>query len=378
MPQPSRPTAWTATLLATAAILTPALPARALTPIAPGGQWLIRWIPGEVRCEGAVVSAQMIRRPWNSLSWAPRTPQDSVTLRFAIDASGRPISITRQGTGYAPLSEDVAPAFTASRFAAGAPHSECSVTYTPGGSPLAEADPVELMAYTMHPMSGVLPRAGWDRIRTGTGDCLTTPYPAPLVRHFPDFQAIPATPGAPDWSMVRYDLDKGGRPVGAAILAGTGNAALDKASLVAVNASRFTKGARTGCLYPFRRAPATLPAPDMPAMIRDTKMPGNCPEDHGWATPPRLFFAEAYRRRSIEGWAVVAYDVAPWGEIGNLKVIAAQPSSDFGEQAISVLRTARFPAGGQGYTGCVDRVRFRIGPETMAYADGEGAPPPAY
>ncbi|MET4897501.1 TonB family protein [Sphingomonadaceae bacterium jetA1] len=376
--QPLRPTALTIALLATLTPLSPTPPVAATVPPPPGGRWLIGWTPGEVRCEGAAVTAQAIRRPWNYLGWGPTNTRSGLTLRFAIDSEGRAISITRQDTTYAAFSDDVAPALAASRFAAGAPHQDCTVTYAIRESALTEADPVELMSYTMHPLSGVLPRAGWDRLRPAESNCLDTPYPQPLIRHFPDFKAIAATPGVQDWSMVRYDLDRHGKPTGAAILTGTGNAALDQASLSAVRASRFTKGARTGCLYPYHRAPGKLPAPAMPEMIRDTKVEGNCPDHHPWATTPQLRFPEAYRRRSIEGWAVVSYDVAPWGELGNLKVIAAQPSSDFGQQAISVLRSARFPAGGQGYTGCVDRVRFNMGPATMPHGDGDGAPPPIY
>ncbi|WP_343525822.1 TonB family protein [Sphingomonas sp.] len=376
--QPIRPTTSIFALLATAAALSATLPVRATVPPPPGGRWLVGWTPDEVRCDGAMVTAQSIRRPWNALAWGETGAQHAITLRFAIDADGRPISITRQESGYVQYGDDVMPAFATSRFAAGAPHQDCTVRYTVRAVPLAQADPVEIMSYSLHPNSGVLPREGWNRLRVAGSDCMDIPYPQPLIRHFPEFRAIPATPGVPDWSMVRYDLDKGGRPRGATILTGTGNAALDKASLTAIRASRFTKGARAGCLYPFRRAPAKLPAPDMPEMIRDTKVEGNCPEHHEWATAPQLHFPEPYRRRSIEGWAVVSYDVAPWGQLGNLKVIAAQPSSDFGEQAMTVLRTARFPAGGQGYTGCVDRVRFNMGPENMPDPDGDGAPPPTY
>jgi TonB family protein len=70
-----------------------------------------------------------------------------------------------------------------------------------------------------------------------------------------------------------------------------------------------------------------------------------------------LRFPEPYRRRAIEGWAVVTYDVAPWGEINNIQVKASQPSADFGAQAVTVLRSARVKPG-PGAVGCVERVRF--------------------
>ena len=34
--------------------------------------------------------------------------------------------------------------------------------------------------------------------------------------------------------------------------------------------------------------------------------------------------------RAIEGWAVIAFDVAPWGGTGNVRVVASEPAADFG------------------------------------------------
>ncbi len=335
---------------------------------------LLRWEPGEARCDGAVVNAQMVRRPWNQLGWSSGPDTRDVSLRFAIDASGRPVSITRETKGPVPFGEDLAPALTASRFAAQAPHTNCTITYTMRQSPLAGAPLDELMAYSVHPLSGRLPDTGWERIRQGAGDCMENPQPQPLERHFPDFAAIPATPGVRDWSMIRYDVDAAGKVKGASVLTGTGNRALDAAGVKAIRASRFTRGARSGCLYPYWKEAATLPAPDMPEAIRTTKVEGNCPDKHGWAVPPQLRFPEPYRRRAIEGWAVIRYDVASWGETGNWTVIEAQPSADFGDQAIAMLRAARLPATTQGFTGCVDRIRFTMGPATGGRG-GEGGVP---
>lgn len=339
-----------------------------------GGRTLIQWEPGEVRCGGMVVTGQPIRRPWNQMGWIGSQAPRTLTLHFAIDASGRPVSLSHETPGYMPFAEDVAPALAASRFAPGEPRDGCTITFTLRSTPLAQAAVPELVSYTLQPLSGVLPEEGWKRIREAGGTCLQDPQPQPLERHFPDFATIPATPGVRDWSMVRYDLDAAGKPRALAILTGTGNRALDAAALKAIRESRFTKGARTGCLYPYWRGAAKLPAPDMPEAIHATKVEGGtCPDEHGWAVPPQLRYPHAYRRRSIEGWAVVRYDVAPWGETGNWKVVAAQPSDDFGTQAVAMIRAARLPTNGAGYTGCVDRVRFVMGPERTPGVGGEGA-----
>ncbi len=337
---------------------------------------LIQWSPGEVRCDGAVLAGpSTVRRPWNQLGWAGGNGARSITIRFAIDASGRPVSIGRGGTDFVPYADDVAPALTASRFAERAPHQDCSITYTMRSSTMAEADAPELMSYTVHPLSGRLPEEGWKRIRDAAGDCQDPPQPQPLERHYPDFATIPATPGVRDWTMIRYDVDASGKVRAPTVLTGTGNRALDAAGLKAMRESRFTKGARKGCLYPYWRMAAKLPAPDMPEAIRETKVAGHCPDQHGWAVPPQLRFPEPYRRRSIEGWAVIRYDVAPWGETGNWTVVEAQPSADFGTQAIAMIRAARLPTSDQGYTGCIDRVRFNMGPPAPGGLGGEGGAP---
>lgn len=379
MPRALRLIAFISPIVATFGAGLSAFPGQASVPAPPTDRSLVGWTPGAVRCGTSIVPGQPIRRPWNALAWGTPPSSDSITYRFDIDASGRPVSITREAPRFIPFAEDVGPALAVSRFAPGAPQQGCTVTFTKWSSTLAQADVIELMSYTVHPDAGVLPKPGWDRIRSVAGSCFDTPYPQPLVRRFPDFQALPATPGVPSWSMIAYDLDAGGKPLRPRVFAGTGNAALDKASLAAIRGSRFTRGARTGCFYPFRRAPAKLEAPAMPQVIHDAKVEGGtCPDEHGWASPPQLRFSEPWRRRSIEGWAVIRYDVATWGELGNMKVIAAQPSSEFGEQAMNVLRTARFAPSARGYVGCVDRVKFVMGPENKSAIndDGEGTPPP--
>lgn len=332
------------------------------------------WMPGEARCGGSVERFELLRRPWNALSWSPDAPA-SVELRFRIDPSGRPLGIVRTSTGFVPNSDDVIPSFAASHFAPGAERRDCTVTYRANRVPLADAPVADLISYTMTPNDGALPKAGWDRIVPPGTSCIAEPRPEPLVRAYPDFRALPATPGVKDWSMIGYDLDRRGRPVRVRLLTGTGNAALDRASAEAVARSRFTPGERTGCLYPYWRAAGTLAPPEMPTEASLRPAGATCPEPLPYARQPTLTYPDAYRRRSIEGWAVIAYDVAPWGEIGNIRVLAAEPSADFGEAAKAVVRNATKAASSTGYVGCVDRVRFRMRPTPQPIVDQ--APPPA-
>ena len=72
----------------------------------------------------------------------------------------------------------------------------------------------------------------------------------------------------------------------------------------------------------------------------------------------------------IEGWAVVRYDVAPWGALGNISVLKSEPSEDFGKQAVMMLQNAMLAPSTQGMTGCVDRVRYVLD-DKPAPADAE-------
>lgn len=336
---------------------------------------LLSWSAGPISCDDGAVTALALEQPTGALLWSDGETRAPVTLRFTIDPSGRPVSIHHAKPESGPPSTDFAPALAASRFPAGAPQRGCAVTYTPTILPVTEAPVADLIAYTLAPDNGPMPQAGWDRIRL-PGTCLDSPRPAPLLRALPDFSRIPATPGARDWAMVRYDTGAGGRPRRARVSFSTGNVALGAAAVKAIVDSRFTGGARTGCQYPFRLRAGLLVAPEMPAAMRAANDGPNCPHRPGFTTPPRLIFPEAYRRRMIEGWAVVRYDVASWGEIGNLSVVAAEPSDDFGAQAMTVMRSAALPVSERGLIGCVDRVRFVMGPDDMPSQDG--APKPIY
>jgi hypothetical protein len=353
-------------LLAAAVIASPAPPPASVPPppTPPGGQSILAWIPGEVRCAGAVVVATPMRRPWVNLIWGSMalTP---LTYGFSIDADGRTTGIRRLGgEQIVSFSDDIAPSLAATRFAAGVARGGCSVTYVPRQTSLGTTPAADLVSYSIMPLSGPLPREGWARIE-GTGNCAEMPRPEPLVLAYPDYRSLPGTPGVKDGALVDHDLDAGGRPVAVRIAASTGNDALDAAAIKAVAGSRFSAGsARHGCLRPYSRAPATLAAPPLPLEEAVRPAEATCPGRHDWSVMPTLRFPEPYRRRAIEGWAIIGYDVAPWGEIGNAHVIAAEPTAEFGTAALGVIRSAKVPTT-QGLVGCIDKVRFRM-PNTGA------------
>ena len=340
---------------------------------APAQRTLLAWRP-DAQCDGVPLAAADFRRPAVALAWGATATLKPVDYRFTIAADGRTVDIQRDGSDFVPFGDDLAPALAATHFAPGAPRA-CRVRFVPEQVPLLAAARADLIAYSLAPTMGPLPREAQAVIH-GANTCLREPRPQPLLQAFPDFAKVEGRPGVHDWAMIGYDIDAAGRPSAVRVVETTGNTALDAASITAIRASRYAGGPRTGCLYPYWHAPVKLVAPPIPDEAALRPADATCPERRDWTTPPVLRFPEPYRRRAIEGWAVLAYDIAPWGEIGNIRVLAAQPSADFGTQAIQVLRAAKVAPAGQGAVGCVDRVKFVMGPVGGVPTNEDTPPPP--
>ncbi|MDO9370204.1 MAG: TonB family protein [Sphingopyxis sp.] len=297
----------------------------------------------------------------------------AVSYRFAIDAAGRTRSIARTADELFPFGQDIGSALAASRFPTGAARETCTISYVPKLDPLANAPIADLAEYSIIGSGVKLPKAGWDRF-TALGNCRDEPRPAPLLRAHPDFLKLKAATGARDWSLVAYDTDASGRPINLRIAHGTNNDELDAAALDAMRASRFTGGARTGCLYPYWRAAAKLAAPPAPAEEQLRPANAMCSAKVEWTKRPTTIYPPAYRKRAIEGWAIVAFDTAPWGEVGNVRVLEAQPAADFGQQASFIVRSGRVAPSAQGASGCVETVKFLMPNADQAVADDEALP----
>jgi hypothetical protein len=332
-------------------------------PTPPAGQALVSWVMSPVLCrgQGDTVHAERVVRaadPDRALGWGAAAGFRPLTLDFRIDPSGRPLSITRTVTGFVPFADDVVPAFAASRFAPGAARTRCTVTFTARHEPISTAPRADLIAYTLVP-GATPPRAVWDRIRPDGSTC-TDPVPDVLLRAFPDIKALPDQPGYRSWTMVGYDLDRAGKPVKPHTIAASGAGGFDAAAVRAVARSRFERGARTGCFFPYWKAPATLPAPVPPEEDSVRPADASCPKTHDYDRKPVLRYPESYNRRHIEGWAIIAFDVASWGATGNIRMLAAEPTGDFGEAATAMIGNLTFKPSPRGYTGCIDRVIYRI------------------
>ena len=364
-----------------AAITTPAPQMPPPPPYRPPQRLFVGWSMGDVYCGQAGVPVAHRVEPSLVQSYGdPAADPATVTLSFRIDAAGRPLGIRRDAAAYVADSSDIAPSLAATRFAAGVARDECRIVYTARRSPLAEASLADVRAFAIAP--NVRPDAEMFRRTFPTGSDCFSPSPEVRLRGFPPFDKLRGSPGELSWSMTQFDIDKGGRPIGMKTVAGTGDAALDQASRRAVAESRFAPGVRHGCVYPYYRRPATLAAPVSPDMESLRPASATCPRDTRWTTNPVLVFPSAYNRRSIEGWAIVAFDVAPWGATGNVRVLAAEPSADFGESATNVIRAATQATSASGYSGCIERVVFKIAPSGKAPPTAGSpvppVPPPIY
>lgn len=334
-------------------------------PASPPQQQLARWMMRPVVCGQGDGNARTVAAtvrapdPQRFMTWSRVEPRRTLTVTFRIDESGRPLSIQRlkaSEVDYVPDAQDVLPALAASRFAPGAARTGCTATFFVETMPIAAASIEDLMAFSVFPTTAPT-KAMWDRIIPAGSDC-TKPAPEVLVRAFPAFKTLPDQPGYRTWSMTGYDLDASGKPRNVRTVAGSNVAALDGAARGAVAKSRFEPGARVGCFYPYYKNAAILPPPLAPEEEAMRPTGSTCPREHDWDRKPRLTYPAAYATRRIEGWAMVRYDVAPWGQIGNVHVLQAEPTSEFGEAAATMMSGATFKTGGNGYVGCVDRVRY--------------------
>ena len=373
----------TASLLSLLLSLAPAVqappvplpPPITVEPVATGGRKVLVWRAGAATCVAtdgesfAIQLADLIEpHPITALSPAAPAP---VSLTFDLDADSHPFNIRSNAPPASRyLARELMPALRASRFAAGTEGTAgCRITYT------ASAESFDVLELATLARYGAVPRqqltqAAWQRI--APGNCRDNPRLAPLLRAYPDWRKIAARPGTRNWSYVRYDVDAAGTPVKIETAVSAGDPALDAEVRAAVAQSRFAGGPRTGCGVVLWRDPATVPAPPIPPAGTHPENPA-CEIDDRWARAPQLTYPDTYRQRAIEGWAIVRFDVAPWGQIGEITVLEAQPTTEFGDAAINVLRNARFKPMAGGLSGCVDRVIFRMRPDPAAPPEDEPA-----
>lgn len=324
---------------------------------------LVDFIAGEASCGGAVQRPLVAERPMPGSDWGS-SPNGSVELRFAIAPDGRPLGI--EGPGGRLDAHDVVPAFAAWRFEPGPERADCRISFERVAGTIEDSDPATVARYAVLARPGTpgwnptLASAAFGHFRPEGSNC-RNPEPRRIV--YPAFEKIDQAPATVSTSFLSYDVDAAGRPRNVRLLASDGNRELDRRSVAAIKASRYAPEARQGCNFHFyRNGPTPVPAPPAPGTTAFAESGGTCPDDQelAWKNLPPLVFPLEYRRRGIEGWAILRFDVAPWGAVGNVRVLAAQPALAFGEHAANIIRRGTKAESKTGRIGCVTRVHFRM------------------
>ena len=329
------------------------------------GQQLITYISGAVRCGGQEV-APLWREPVvpnEGYAGYPNSPAlQPRTIAFRVDATGRPLSIRQVGDADRMNPQvDVESALAAWRFASGAALADCTVTFTPQAYAPDQAPPLDAMRYAGLPNitgGGINVWRSFERAGSNCG----RDRPDRRVIVFPRFDRIEQAPGRLSVSFYRYDVDANGKPRNVSAIGSGDNPALETAGAQALRQWRFVEGEpHQGCrTFFWRGGKPLLAAPEIPASLGPDG--DKCPEQGKWDRLPDLaaYYPANFRRRGIEGWAVVRFDVAPWGQVGDIEVLASEPADAFGKSAANVVAQSRLPKSETSRIGCVERVRFAL------------------
>lgn len=327
------------------------------------GASLLNYSASTPTCDDGAVAVVDLVMPYGSAQGRVFENIPDVELSFRIDADGRARGIEKKGERYVwPQNEDAQPALAASRFAPGKPHARCTIRYTATTVPLADATAAQLGAFWAIPHSDKSQdRAVWKALQDGIqgANCYETPL-RPQVARYPDYKSLPERPGLPDYAVLAFDVDKTGKSVAVRTLTSSGNTAFDKKVLTAAAGTSFEAGSpRIGCIVRYGKGPRTpLVAP---ALDKDAFKPAEaCKDEPAWLSKPPLRFPPNFSRRAIQGWAVMRFDVAPWGAVGNVRVLASEPADEFGVAARAIVEMAKKPSSERGYSGCIQVVSFKI------------------
>jgi TonB family protein len=289
------------------------------------------------------------------------TAAKSDVLLFGIDAEGRPFDIRRVGPGRSSDAGDLSVAALASwRFAAGEPASGCQVALSSHRVPLVQArraDLLELIAFERRNTPPAIREAV-----SKAGDCGLAPRRLPKTMSYPDLRRFNDRDLNPAWAAVAYDIDADGAPRNVRIETHGGDPALADAAAAAIAGSRFQPGKPvTACYGTFAATPRDTPAPPRPTIASFERPGDQCDVTKAALNlPAAKNYPRAYAARKVAGWAYLRFDVAPWGQVGNVEVLASEPSAAFGEAARGLLWSAHPTAPAQGYRGCVVPVVYAI------------------
>ncbi len=339
---------------------------------------IVSFTPDAMSCADGSVQSSGLVRPL-SVVWtryassSDVAPPPTYGFSFAIDAQGRVRTIrqdVRSPSNYYFDASDLAPALAVSHFPVGAPHAACSVRYKASFRPIETAAMSDLYELASRPELTGAPAGLFERVRPAGSTCPTQPGQYRRL-NLPAFEKLPSIVGGSAWVFYTFDVDKSGKPSRARALGSSGDRALDAAGLHALLANRYAPGpAYRGCTYHFYRTDSSNhEAPELPS-----DAPADMGDQPSCAVDPKSIsgllngsaYPKPFSRRHIEGIAVVGYDTAPWGAVGNVKVLLSEPDETFGNVARNGISNARVTENDTGRRGCIQRIRFKLPPTRIA------------
>lgn len=298
----------------------------------------------------------------------------SVTLSFSITEDGRTRDISPSSAHMHPPSDEIVisstpptdqeqAALAAWRFSGG-PRRDCSLTIRYAAKPLVEASKGDLLRYfAVTRTRGPIRDAVAARLAGPDANCggERRGGRSPRTVSFPDYKiGQRPPPGGRAWTVVRWGVDAEGRAVDVETLGSSGDTVFDVETRRAVSETVVQGGAPLrGCVANFYRTGERLPAPALPEREDDPLQ--NCPAEVRTRFQARgapESFPAAFRERGVEGWALVRFDLATWGQVGNVEVIDAQPAAAFGDSGRRTVQTGRAEPSNTPGVRCVVPVRY--------------------
>jgi TonB family protein len=290
-------------------------------------------------------------------------PPAAEVFTFAISAAGRPASIrpapsaSRPGViivGPAPDAE-IQASLASWRFAPEA-RKDCRLALEKPQIAAADAsEPLLARALALAPQAARRPALRAALMRPGD-TCLSGTRARTRVH--PDLRSEPP-PGGRSWAAVRYSLDPEGRTYDVSVLDASSEAA-GEALRDSMTASTYAPGRPlTGCVTVVSLYGEPLGF--FPPLDPDLETANRCgPETADRMTLGELDYPDAMLSRGVEGWAVIRFDLASWGRVGGIEVLASEPAASFGAAAQQIFRNARVTPAFEQAAGCVQRVVFRL------------------
>ncbi|KPF82241.1 hypothetical protein IP78_04215 [Brevundimonas sp. AAP58] len=299
---------------------------------------------------------------------------ERVAYDFSVSEQGRPLSIRPVvSDGFSRLSVTTDAQMQASFASWVFPQTarqDCRLTLRLTPTLLSSADEMTVLRF----YADARPR---DALRTAVERRLRRPgddcgRPPPRTLSYPDYlRPGRPRPGARSWSAVRWDLRDDGTTINVEVIGSSGDAVLDEEARRAVSGSAFRSGAARGCLMTFMRVGPNLAAPPVNRDPPDDPLQ-RCDEAFASRfTPGPLTYPEALEDRGIEGWARVRFDVATWGQIGNVSVLEVQPAEAFSPVAARIVTSGRAVPSFDPQVRCVVPIQFRLPEDTARPGDGQ-------